>query len=211
MVVGDCTSGSKNNQKVLFLLNLYRGHFHTANTSFHILFSLRYLKITIPVFPNSISPHTVQVGPHYTWHLEVNRWPRMRVKITEESKEWNIGPITNKYLNVIFPVFWAHCAHSCLFLLPVDTALCPTRSFARVQRRDEMSPVVMIFSSFILLYQSLSKTSPKRQRQANPKYEYSADTNPKGGPVSVRSSVSTHKLALTIGLGDMGLVRHEKR
>lgn len=75
-----------------------------------------------------------------------------------------------------------------------------------------MSPIVIIFSSFILLYQSLSKTSPeKRQRQANPKYEYSADTNPKGGPVSARPSVSTHKLALTIGLGDMGLVRHKKR
>lgn len=65
MVVGDCTSRSKNNQKILFHLNLYRGHFNTVNTSSHILFLL-YLKITTPVLSNSISPHRVQVGAHYT-------------------------------------------------------------------------------------------------------------------------------------------------
>lgn len=183
MVVGDCTSRSKNNQKILFHLNLYRGHFNTVNTSSHILFLL-YLKITTPVLSNSISPHRVQVGAHYTWSLEVNRWPRMKVKIAEESKVKYLGQflISTWMSFFFFSVFWAHNAHPYLFLLSMDASLCPKRYSDRVQS-DEMSPIVIIFSSFhfLLLHQTLSKTSPeKRQRQANPEDEYSTDINPKG-------------------------------
>lgn len=98
----------KKNQKILFHLNLYRGHFNTVNTSSHILFLL-YLKITTPVLSNSISPHRVQVGAHYTWSLEVNRWPRMKVKIAEESKVKYLGQfLISTWMSFFFFLFSGH-------------------------------------------------------------------------------------------------------
>ena len=77
-----------------------------------------------------------------------------------------------------------------------------------------MSPRTAVSSSFDakLLYQSTLKTSPeKKQDNQTLSRNILQKQTLVDEPVSVRPSVSTHELAWTVGLRDLGLVTQKRK